>query len=388
MKIVFLIARYYPFFGGAEKYTAELATRAVQAGHDVTVLTTDASPDGRSLSREEINDGVKIIRLHRWNQQLNLGFYPRLLPALLGIKADVVHVTNGPGFIWHDFCLLAKKLISPNTKFITTPHGPFLVTPGTHSGLKYWVARIGKIVMTPYFWIFWRGLFHKVIRVTPRQQEWMVRDYKVSQQQLGLVPNGISASLILAQKPQYIDDSVTITFVGRIEKYKGVQNVITALDKFKKSYPNINFKFKVMGKPGPVFPQIQTQIQELSLMQEVELIITPSDEVRDQILANESQIFVLPSQWEGTGIVLLEAMAKGNAVISTYQNEGSELIIEEGVNGFVYDYNDQARLVEILTKLILDKDLRHQMIALNLARVNNFTWESIYPRYEELLRNL
>lgn len=391
LRIVYVIARFHPFKGGAEENCLQLARLAVAAGHEVTVLTTDASPAaGKKLPPTENYLGINIIRTHRWNQQLNLGFYPGLLPKLLKLKADVIHVENGPGFIWAEWCLILKKLISSRTKFIATPHGSFLATPDTHTGLKRLVARLAKVVGRFYFRIIWSLLFDVVIQIAPTQQAWLTKDYGIKPSRIKLIPNGISKSMLLNgnRMPQKPTSPVVITFTGRMEKYKGVQNLIHAAARLKQMQLSARFKMIIMGRPGPIFPELEKLVETEGLESEVEFIPSPSNEVRDRILTQQSQIHVLPSQREGTGIVLIEAMAKGNAIVTTTGNEAANMLIDQGVNGYIYDFEDIEKLTAILKVLIENQNLRTQMIKLNLEKVQHFTWEVIYPDYQSLLVKL
>jgi glycosyltransferase involved in cell wall biosynthesis len=386
MHIGFVIARFYPFRGGAEQYTFELAVRAVADGHQVTVFTTNLHPTGEKLPTEEIYQGIKIVRVPAWNKQLNLGFYPKLLSALVKTNLDVIHVTNGPGFIWRDLCLLIKKLFSWRTKFITTPHGPFLATPETHSGLKKLIARIGKLVMAPYFILLWRNLFELFLQDNPKQHVWMQREYLISPNKIALIPIGISADYVetaLPPKPAVIN----ITFLARIEKYKGAQHLISAASKLINQTDLPKFQINIAGKPGPVYPELKELTQFLELTEVVHFSLTPPDNVRDEIMLN-THIFVLPSQWEAAGIVLMEAMAKGAAIITTYQNESAELLITPGKNGFIYQYGDVDTLASYLKQLLENSDLLAHMQQENLKRVYNFTWEAIYPHYAQILNQL
>lgn len=391
LKIVYLIARFHPFKGGAEQNCYQLATRMAAAGHSVTVFTTDVSPDDTALPPEEIIEGVKVIRCHNVTGQLSLGFYPSLLPQLLSTPADIIHSENGPGIVWHEFCLWCKKLTSPGTKFIVTPHGPFLATPGTHSGIKYVLAMTGKILMWPYLRLFWTNLFDLFIQVNPHQQQWLRQEYGVNPNKIALLPNAIDPSMLVDEKyfdPTY-EHKVVITYVGRFEKYKGIQNVMLALSKListGKIQPE-TVKFRVLGR-GAYYPDLQLIRSEYHLDNVVEFVLNPSDSHRDQILEHSSQIHILPSSREATGIALLEAMAKGNALITTHQNEAAEMIITEGENGFIYDWEDIERLCEILLALIADASLRQKMIAANILKARSMTWEQIFPAYVDMVESL
>jgi glycosyltransferase involved in cell wall biosynthesis len=380
LKLVFIIARFRPFKGGAEENCYQLAKRTAAAGHEVTVLTTDANTDSTKLHQIEIIDGIKVVRVHRWNQQLNLGFYPKLLPTLLNTPADVVHVENGPGFLWHDLCIFIKRLKSPSTKFITTPHGPFLAVSNTTSNIKSGLIQICKFVMAPYFKFLWGRQWDAVIQVNPNQQAWLVRDYGINPAKIWLVPNGIESRLIITQKPNP-SAQVEMTYLGRVSWYKGIHKVLFALKELQEE--KLPMRFTVMGKT--FHPEIKALAQKLEL-DNVRFVESPTDEERDRILTEESQIHILPSQWEATGIGLLEAMAKGNAVVTTSGNEAATLLITPGENGYIYNYENTLDLVEIIRKLVQNGELRNNMIAANLNKIHEFTWEAIAPKYLNLIQ--
>lgn len=66
-----------------------------------------------------------------------------------------------------------------------------------------------------------------------------------------------------------------------------------------------------------------------------------------------SDIFLLPTEYEIFGMVLLEAMYFGLPVITTY-NGGSSTIIENGKNGFICSKLDKAEWKEIVCDLLND----------------------------------
>lgn len=392
MRITYLVARFHPYAGGTEEYTYQLARLAAKDGHEVTVITTDATPDGRKLPKSETLDGISVIRVHRWNQQLNLGFYPALLPTLLKTKADIVHCTNGPGFIWQEFCLLLKRITSHNTKFIVTPHQRFLATLDTHRGLKLFVAKIAKRIWMPYFWIIWRNLFDMFLQDNPYQVKWLTKEYKVPEHKIELVAVGIPASTIQESLPPKTDEYIGITFVGRFEYYKGVMDLAKLALNLKllaeRGELKHKFKIKLMGRPWPAGDELRAYIKRYNLQNELEIIPSPSDTERDHILCEKSHIHILPSEFEATGIVLIQAMAYGNAIITTYQNEAWSMLITPGINGAVFNYGDVEKLTELVENMINNPKKLHQMQQKNLELRYKFTWEDIYPDYAKLLAKL
>lgn len=381
LKIAYIAPRFRPFKGGGEENIYNMASRMVKEGHFVTVYTTSVKfRDEKLLYREEI-EGIKIVRNWGANSQLYAGFYPALLPMLLRSHYDVIH-TSGIGFFWREFCLIIKKLFSRKTKFIVTPHGPFMALNDT-KGVRGFAKKYGTKILKLY--IGW--LYDAVIAIAPTQYRWMESEYKIKKEKIKVIPNGISQSylenVLIEHKPE---DKIVISFVGRMEWYKGIQNVIKALGNIKNRVGE--FEFVVMGRAGKYAQTLKDLVNESNLEKEVRFLYSPTDEERDNILYKQSQITILPSKWEGTGICLIEGMGKGNVIISTNQNDAKDLIIKEGVSGFSYNFFDIEKLEEILEKILTDNKLRDKIRNHNLNFAKNFTWEHIFPDYLELVSSL
>ncbi|MBL8015427.1 MAG: glycosyltransferase family 4 protein [Candidatus Doudnabacteria bacterium] len=384
-KIVFVISRFHPYKGGAEENCKQMARAAARAGHAVTVLTTDIGQAGERLAREEIYEGIRIVRHHAWNQQFNLGFYPSLFWSLLRREADIVHVENGPGILWQEWCVIWKKIFSPKTKFIVTPHGRLISTPKTHKGWKYFFALFAKFTLWPYFRLVWPRLFHKAIAVNRNQHTWLTKEYGFNPEQIVHIPNGIPVATILDKGQKLFDTGeVLITSLGRLAKYKGHHRVIAAFAKAYEQIKDFNPKLVIMGRPEAYFSDLMALVARLGMTTHIEVITSPTNETKDKKL-HESQIHILASDWEATGIGLLEAMAAGNALLSSEGNEAANEIISEGETGFIFPTEDTNALAALIAKLVTDSQLRQQMIFTNLEQARKFTWEEITPRYLALI---
>lgn len=99
MTLCFFSAQYLPTVGGVERYTFNLAKRAVQAGHRVLVVTS-ALP---GLPREETDEnGIQIFRLPVW--PLMNGRFPVLKPGRQ-LRAGLARIwAQNP-----DFCLINAR---------------------------------------------------------------------------------------------------------------------------------------------------------------------------------------------------------------------------------------------------------------------------------------
>ncbi len=385
IKIGYVIQRFHPFKGGAEQNMYALAYRMGKQDHDVTVITTNVKFRNEKLPYHETYNGMKIVRNWSLNKQLYAGFYPGLLTYLLQNQFDVIHA-SGIGFAWREFCLIIKKIFSRGkTKFIVTPHGPFMAV-NYDTGLR----SIAKKSYTAILRLFIPWLYDVVIAVNPKQIEWMTKEYGINPEKIFIVPNGIDTNYIAENIYEHSNEEKTvITYMNRHEWYKGIHNVVEAVKNIRDNkLTEKRFEFWIMGRAGNYTPKLTEMVEEYNLKDYVKFVFSPSDEERDRIFYEESQINILPSNWEATGITLIEAMAKGNVIITTYQNEVAEIIIKEGENGYIYNYTDIDKLTEILVNLINDYELRQKIREKNLEEAKNFTWEAIFPEYLTLVENI
>ena len=101
-------------------------------------------------------------------------------------------------------------------------------------------------------------------------------------------------------------------------------------------------------------------------------------------LINENDIFILTSYQEGFGIVVIEAMATGMPVIST-RCGGVEDIIEDGVNGFLVDKDDDEKMANIILKLKSNPELRKK-ISRNAYKTvkEKFSFDKICNQFKQI----
>jgi len=86
--------------------------------------------------------------------------------------------------------------------------------------------------------------------------------------------------------------------------------------------------------------------------------------------------FVLPSLWEGQGIVFLEAAASGLPIVAT-RIPGVEGMLEHGVNALLVPPRDPAALAEAILKLAGSRELRSRLSSEGLTRVKRYDWNQL-----------
>ena len=103
----------------------------------------------------------------------------------------------------------------------------------------------------------------------------------------------------------------------------------------------------------------QNQVLKLNIDPDHCHLFGPTSDVKHEYL--NSSIFVLPSRFEGFGLVLIEAMACGVPVVSFDCENGPRSIITDGVDGFLISPFDVEAFAEKVIMLMKNEDLRKEM---------------------------
>ena len=380
MKIGFLIPYFYPKTGGAEN-NCFFTARELAKNHEVHIFCSGEKDSEEEMFNIKVHRSKEIFRYRYY-----FAFYPEIVKKLLSVKLDVLHV-HGFGFIQQDFAVNKLKKMFPQTKLVCTPHGPFMA-------LKSYPlpARIYKAIYLPRIRKSLKN-YDAIIQVNPYQKKWMAKDYGIEESKIRFVPNGIDDAAFLklpsAKQAKIIQkfgikNSFTITYLGRIQKYKGIDQVIEILPELKKIKPSI--KFVAMGQDADDAQRLTALAKSKGVWDNFILTGRVNEEEKLAIL-DKSEIFIFPSEWEAFGIVVLEAMARKNAIIST-RTEGGVFLIAPGKNGFLFNYQNRKELLEVLKKTILEGSLRKKMQNNNYIKSKKFLWKDVSIQLLKIYREL
>ncbi len=295
MKIGYLTTYFRPVIGGAENNCFYLA-RELAKKYDVSVYTSDKKSKTK-FKKYEIIDNIKINRFRSFRYKYYSVIYPKMLFRILKDDLDILHV-HSIGFLWHDIIVVLKKIISPRTKIINTPHGHFMALknyPVWQKMIKLFVEFIEKKVNRTY---------NKVIQVNPNQKGWMV-ELGFRKENIVFIPNGIPKETFRKTdtlhfiKKYKLKNKFIISYLGRIQEYKGIDQVIKVLPEIINIEPKTIFL--IIGKDTGYRKNLERLLQELRIKDHVFFIENISEKEKLEALES-SEIFILPSEWEAFGI--------------------------------------------------------------------------------------
>jgi len=168
--------------------------------------------------------------------------------------------------------------------------------------------------------------------------------------------------------------------VAKLMEQKGHVVLLRALPRLLESYPDLHV---LLLGDGPLRSMLTAQVEELRAAARVHMVGNRRD-VSDLLAA--SDLFVLPSLWEGLPMALLEAMATGLPVVITRVSGSGEVVVD-GDSGLLVPPGDAERLGAAIGALLDEPDrARHMGRAARQRVERSFSARAQASRHAELYR--
>jgi len=198
-------------------------------------------------------------------------------------------------------------------------------------------------------------------------------DYKV-------IPNGVDKARFARAVPiaRWQDGTKNILFVGRFEPRKGLLELLKAYRILRRT--GCNCRLLIVGG-GPQAKEARRYLQTRKLGG-VEFLGRVSDEERDALFKT-ADVYCSPATGrESFGIVLLEAMAAGTAIVCS-DIHGYKGVVRRDLEGLLVPPRQPKALAAALARLLADDGLRASMAESGLQRADEFSWERVTAKVEE-----
>ena len=283
------------------------------------------------------------------------GFVRRLIKAE---KPDLI-ICNKVLF-WTSFSLISLRLLGQKVILLTDA----LV------GMTWWPrSLIPKIIMGLGAWtVGWPVLLSakKIIFFHPQPPKLLKRlgIFKKSQ----VIPTGIDASKYKSEK----SGEISVTYVGRLESVKGVDDFLAAVVPLKRDY---KIDVQVVGwyrDKHPLVGKYHGEVRFTGLRDDIPEILS------------KSHIFVLPSYSEGLSNALMEAMSSSCSCIASDVG-GNRFLIQNGVSGLLFPVGDREALRAHVRRLLDDPAKRDSLGKASRKRIEEvFDWEKVGKQYQDL----
>jgi len=322
--------------GGITSYVSSLAAGLKKRGHDIYVATsggeclTGFRQAGITCLAVPLNTKKELsprilfssFRLRRWLKEVNI---------------DIIHANSRTTSVLA--CLLKRYT---GISFITTCHGFFKVRP------------LRKIFPC------WGD---RVIAISDPVKVHLITDFGLAASKISVVHNGIDTDRFKvvpengqesAKRGLGLTAGPVVGIIARLADIKGHAYLIRAMKSVLERIPDAQLLIVGDGKEQK---NLVSLVSRLNMQKNVSMIASCVD---TDAVFSAMDIFVLPSLEEGLGLSLMEAGAKGLAVIGT-DIGGIRSVVKDGFNGFLVRPKDAVDLANSILKLLESADLRKQM---------------------------
>lgn len=369
MQVVQVCPWYDPHIGGVESHVASVSAELVRRGHDVTVLT---SRYDKALPDREERDRVHVRRVKTTGTWLRTPIAPATKAALAGLDADVVHAHSPPPLTAY---YAAKVSARRRLPFVITYHAD--VEPPTP---------LGPLVEAAYRHTLGYSTMRRADKIIVTTSTYAATSRAVWRFNPEVIPNAVDVhrfrpeneGLSVRESYRIRADEPVVLFVGRMVPHKGIENLIEAGRSVAYA------RFLLVGG-GPELPALQRLARRLGIEDRV-LFAGPIPYDRLPAYYAACDLFVLPSvsRLEAFGIVALEAMATGKAVVVT-DIPGVREVITGGREGLLADPVNPDDLALKIRTLLADDDRRAEMGRAGRATVErSYSIERVVDRLEHV----
>jgi len=375
-----LVSKEYPpeGRGGIANYVHLLAHGLVEAGHDVSVIAGPADNGSMTPSDSTAPHAPELYRVENrrlalpppirrkargiWRQLERSWAVDRKIAHLEHVQGpfDVVEVPNwgaeGLCYSFHQRAPLVIRLSTPLAQVS-------LLKEGRSDRLGLRLACFLEALPA-------RRAAH-IIANSRFIAQYSTELYGIPNAELVVIPQGIPVPISPPVERQSKVGTVTVLYVGRLEKRKGIDRLLHSIPRVIREAPCC--RFVIVGDDIGEAPQGK------SYRDYFESFASPAAHAATTFLGyvEESElsqlyadcdVFVAPSLSESFGLIYLEAMAHAKPVVA-FHTGGVPEVVAHDETGILVELDNIRALAHALVRLIQDKELRQKMGRCGFERV-------------------
>ena len=369
---------------GAQKAMLVLARGLQALGHKAQVVTMYDKADYVARFRQEYGVDIVDLRMKRPGRQNPLvkladvvtGLW-RLYRLMRRERFDVVqtfsHYSNlvGPVMAW-----LAGVRVRVSSQRMSL------------KGAPPWLLRLDRLVTNS-------SLVGAMVAVSEGTRRFAIEQQGIDPKKLITIHNSIDVQRFAPVSAEKIEslraalklplDALVVLTVARLHPQKGHHFLLQAVPIILQSYPQVRFLF--VGE-GDLRQELETTTQHSGL-QDVVYFLGVRQDIAE--LLSLSDIFVLPSLWEGLPNSVLEAMAAETPVVAT-NVDGCPEVVYDGETGILVPPKNVQALAQAILSLLGNPVQRRQLgMAARTRAVREFSEEknisTFLNLYTQLLAN-
>ncbi|HEY6116174.1 MAG TPA: glycosyltransferase family 4 protein [Candidatus Dormibacteraeota bacterium] len=352
--------------GGVNDHVRHLAVELQELGHESRIFAPSSRTDVGFDAARFYRIGTPIaIPVNDSVARITLSFH--LANEVAAIVADegfdVLH--------FHEPLLPALPLTMlrmSNTANVGTFHA------FARSNVGYFY---GRPFLEPYL-----GHLHRGIAVSEPARAFVARYFPDFQ--MKVIPNGVDVEVY---RPGHTpirhlrDDNLNLLFVGRLEKRKGLGDLLRAYRAMSSRVPQSRL---IIVGDGPLRGRVESYISRHRLTNVVMAGYVP-ESVKPRYYAS-ADVFCAPATGaESFGIVLLEALASGLPIVAT-EVPGYMSVLEPGRDSITVPPKNWRELAASLVILARDGELRSRLADYAVEKARRYSWKLVASEVVEVYK--
>ena len=350
--------------GGVNDHVRHLAVRLQQLGHETRIFAPSSRADVDFDSARFYRIGTPIaIPVNDSVARITLSFHlaNRVAEIIEEERFDILH--------FHEPLMPALPItmlrMSP-TANVGTFHA------FSHSNVGYFY---GRPLLKPYL-----AHLHRAMAVSEPARAFVSRYFPDFP--MRVVPNGIDLGIYRPGLPpirHLRDDNLNILFVGRLEKRKGLGDLLRAYRSIVDRVPQSRL---IIVGDGPLRGKVESYVARHRLPNVVMAGYVP-ESVKPRYYSS-ADIFCAPATGaESFGIVLLEALASGLPVVAT-EVPGYMSVLEPGQDSITVQPKNWRELAASLVILARDGELRARLAGYAVRKARRYSWDAVATEVVEV----
>lgn len=357
---ILIIANKVGAPNGWGRYSYDFVKALVDKGHNVSVLCQEA------------------------NETVDFANQYALLPKPLAFKKNFLLALK---YSKNAYNKLQKKEKFDLAHCLVEPYALITYLLSKRFHIPYFITIHGSfgIKTVANFWLkFLQTIAYKnakqVICISNYTKKQVLK--KVMLKNITIIPNGSSFPVL--KNPARPSSKKTILSVGALKLRKGMLNLVQAFAKISEDHKDVSLEIVGDDSDKEYTDLIRKHIQEHNLGDRITIY---PDLAEKELLSKYESCYLfalLPLSdefnFEGFGLVYLEANAYGKPVVGGYES-GAEEAVKEGHNGFLADPKNPNDIARAIKKLLEDDTLYQETSKNALLWAREHTWSRIIDRY-------
>lgn len=347
----------------------------IKKGYDVTIFSSNHTKGSKVIAKEK--ETINKIKIRRFPARKLIGesfMFWTYEKNAIELEPDIIIVHNYRHLHTTKALSVRNKLKEQgkSCKIFLVTHAPFVKKGTTRTKfedtiVEIYDSTIGKKTINK---------FDRIITISDWENN-ALKKLQVKPDKIIKISNFLPSSFFKEKKIAKYRNRKTLLFLGRITPVKNIEILLDAIK-------DLDINLKIVGFPEKEYlNKLKLKIQTENIKNVI--FEKPIYNLYKKIkLIDSIDIFILPSNRESFGQVIIEALARGKIVISSDTDGGKE-IIKDKTNGFLFDIGNSSQLcdkIKLALKMSNSQKTKIKNAAIKTAK--EYSAEKSITKLEEL----